>query len=169
MAHPFHKRLLKEYRELAHSPPPGIELVDHDDDLQRFVLAISVPDNPLYPASDVYHLLVIVTTNYPVDLPQVTFIRQESKPTDGGDAGARDQRRATIPCHPHVYSNGHICLNLLGDDWTPACLIVLTAVLIQLMLALNSVASPPADDANYCRHAPRNPKQTLWAYHDDTV
>ena len=25
-----------------------------------------------------------------------------------------------IPAHPHVYSNGHICLSILADDWTPA-------------------------------------------------
>lgn len=24
-----------------------------------------------------------------------------------------------IPVHPHVYSNGHICLSILSDDWTP--------------------------------------------------
>ncbi|MCH0629593.1 hypothetical protein JNB11_06430 [Kocuria palustris] len=169
MAHPFHKRLLKEYRDLSTAPPPGITLVEHDDSLERFVLRVLVPDNPLYPSHHAYHLLIRITPDYPVDLPQVTFIVYQQLDDDDDDDTTTTNKEARVPVHPHVYLNGHICLNLLGDDWTPACLLVLTAVLIQLMLASNHLRERPSDDDAYCRHAPHNPKLTLWAYHDDTV
>uniref|UniRef100_A0A1I8AIS3 UBIQUITIN_CONJUGAT_2 domain-containing protein n=1 Tax=Steinernema glaseri TaxID=37863 RepID=A0A1I8AIS3_9BILA len=25
-----------------------------------------------------------------------------------------------VPCNPHVYSNGHICISTLGEEWSPA-------------------------------------------------
>ena len=39
---------------------------------------------------------------YPFDSPEVTFV---------GPA---------IPVHQHIYSNGHICLSILTEDWSPA-------------------------------------------------
>ncbi|CAN3359145.1 ubiquitin-conjugating enzyme E2 13 [Diutina catenulata] len=161
MSHPFHKRLLKEYRDLVNNPPPGITLVDHRDDLTHFVFRIAVFNHALYPSSDGYHLRIEITPDYPVDAPQVTFVLYE-------DLDA-DDMTPKIPVHPHVYSNGHICLNLLGDDWTPACSIHSIVLSIQSMLASNQANERPPDDANYVRHAPKNPKQTSWLYHDDTV
>ena len=41
---------------------------------------------------------------YPFDSPEVTFVGLPE----------------TIPVHQHIYSNGHICLSILSDDWSPA-------------------------------------------------
>lgn len=46
-----------------------------------------------------FQLLFKFNNKYPFDSPEVTFI---------GD---------NIPVHPHVYSNGHICLSILTEDW----------------------------------------------------
>ena len=46
-------------------------------------------------------LQVYFTNDYPMESPIVLF-------------------QPPSPMHEHVYSNGHICLNILGADWSPA-------------------------------------------------
>lgn len=42
-----------------------------------------------------------------------------------------------IPVHPHVYGNGHVCLDLLGAGWSPVHTIMTVALSLQSMLAGN--------------------------------
>ncbi|TKA53655.1 hypothetical protein B0A53_03697 [Rhodotorula sp. CCFEE 5036] len=51
------------------------------------------------------------------------------------------------PTHPHVYTNGTM----------------------QSMLASCKKKELPPDNDRYVRNAPKSPKDTRWAYHDDTV
>jgi ubiquitin-conjugating enzyme E2 W len=48
-----------------------------------------------------FTLRIRFTDRYPFMAPHVVFL-------------------GTAPVHPHVFSNGHICLNILGTDWSPA-------------------------------------------------
>lgn len=150
MLHPYARRLQKEFKTLSATTLAGVTFIP-ESDLIHYKFVITV-DNPLYEGQK-YLLRVDVDKDYPVEPPVVRFSR------DG----------YVIPLHPHVYSNGHICLNILGKDWTPACSIESIILSIQSMLANNELGERPPDDDRYVSLAPRNPKHTRFDYHDDNV
>lgn len=102
-------------------------------------------------AGEQYTLRVRFTEDYPMDSPEVVFL-------------------LPAPVHSHIYSNGHICLNILGADWSPALTAKSVCLSIISMLSSATVKVLPQDNASYVR-VPRKggPKSTNFAYHDDTV
>jgi ubiquitin-conjugating enzyme E2 W len=71
-----------------------------------------------------------------------------------------------IPIHEHVYTNGDICLSLLGKDWRPTMTAQSIAHSIVSILHSATSKSLPMDNA---RHAGNQPGQYQenWVYHDD--
>lgn len=161
MSHPFERRLLKEYKQAKAEQLPGLTL-EEESTITKYYYRVRVPNNKLYPSDEVYRLVISIGRGYPVDLPTVVFDRTVQ---------ILDDREIVpvVPMHPHIYSNGHICLNVLGTDWTPACGVNTVVLSVQSMLASNEVAERPPDDESYVKLAPSNPKKTLFYYHDDSV
>lgn len=151
MAHPYNKRLMKEFRSLSGSSLHGIEVLE-ESTITEYAVEIQV-DNPIY-VGQKFLLSVIIGNSYPVDSPLVQFLSRDTY---------------SIPVHPHIYTNGHICLNVLGQDWTPACSVETVLLSVQSMLSTNTELQLPPDNDKYVAHAPKDPKKGNFVYHDDTV
>ncbi|MCO5556488.1 hypothetical protein L7F22_010037 [Adiantum nelumboides] len=142
------KRLQKEILEWQNNPPPGFKL-NPTDDLSRWTIEFDGATDSFY-AGEHFQLLVQFPEKYPLESPEVVF------------AGSS-------PVHPHIYSNGHICLDILYDSWSPAMTMSSVCISILSMLSSATAKERPADNDRYvknCRKG-KSPKSTLWEFHDD--
>jgi ubiquitin-conjugating enzyme E2 W len=97
-----------------------------------------------------FTLRIRFTEDYPMDSPEVVFL-------------------IPAPVHSHIYSNGHICLNILGDDWSPALTVKSVCLSILSMLSSATIKERPADNDRYTSVARGTPKESRFIYHDDEV
>ncbi|KAM0756195.1 UBC-like protein [Meredithblackwellia eburnea MCA 4105] len=148
------KRLTKELTDLHNGGvPAGCKLLKADD-LETWEISLTIEDS-VY-SDEVFVLRFRFGKGYPIEPPEVTFVI-----TDGYKA----------PIHPHIYSNGHICASILntssGGGWSPVLTVASVCLTMQSMLASCKQKELPPDNDRYVRNAPKSPKDTRWAFHDD--
>ncbi|KAJ4297096.1 hypothetical protein N0V88_004013 [Collariella sp. IMI 366227] len=148
------KRLSKELAKISNSLPPGIELVSAEN-LEEWLLDIRVlDDNPLY-KDQTYRLKFRFGPSYPIEPPEVVFVNVQDRP---------------IPMHPHIYSNGIICLDLLGPQgWSPVQNVESVCMSLQSMLTGNTKDERPPGDEEFVRSNRLPPKDIEFYYHDNNV
>ncbi|ESP05221.1 hypothetical protein LOTGIDRAFT_152035, partial [Lottia gigantea] len=146
------KRLQKELLALTKDPPVGVK-VNTDEitkKLSEWTVDIEGAQGTVF-EGERFQLQFKFGSRYPFDSPQVMFIGPN------------------IPLHPHVYSNGHICLSILTDDWSPALSVQSVCLSVVSMLSSCKEKKRPPDNALYVKTCSKNPKKTRWWYHDDSV
>ncbi|XP_051542951.1 ubiquitin-conjugating enzyme E2 W isoform X1 [Myxocyprinus asiaticus] len=142
------KRLQKELLALQNDPPPGMTLNEKSvqNTITQWIVDMEGAPGTLY-EGEKFQLLFKFSSRYPFDSPQVMFT---------GD---------NIPVHPHIYSNGHICLSILTEDWSPALSVQSVCLSIISMLSSCKEKRRPPDNSFYVRTCNKNPKKTKWWYH----
>lgn len=134
--------------------PPGIDIVSTDD-LKEWLMDIRVLDpNPLY-QNEVYRLKFSFSKSYPIEAPEVVFVQDTNRP---------------IPWHPHIYSNGIICLDLLDrQGWSPVHNVESICVSLQSMLTGNTKKERPPGDDNFVKYNTQRPRDINFLFHDNSV
>jgi ubiquitin-protein ligase len=139
-------RIQKELKEFVKNPPPNCE-VSVGKNIRVWIVTITGAEGTVY-AGEKYKLRVAFPDEYPAKPPSVYFL----KPT---------------PRHAHCYTNGDICLSLLGKDWKPNLTVSSLALSILSMLSSAKQKSLPLDNAQHA-DSPPGKAQDHFVYHDDS-
>ncbi|KAJ1679485.1 hypothetical protein EV182_001954 [Spiromyces aspiralis] len=151
------KRLRKDLDNMLNNPPSNIQIQDITD-MRNWKITLYGAKGTLY-EGEKYTLSFSFGSSYPIEPPEVMFV---------GEA----------PVHPHVSGpdavvvrvfNGHICLSILAEGWSPALTVESVCVSILSMLSSCDRKIPPPDNWQYVRRARPSPKGSKWDFHDDKV
>lgn len=72
--------------------------------------------------------------------------------------------------HPHIYSNGIICLDLLSTSgWSPVQTVESVCMSLQSMLTANTRDERPPGDSEFVAYNRRRIRDIPFVYEDDNV
>lgn len=139
-------RIQRELKQFLKDPPPNLT-VKVGKNIRVWIIQMKGAKNTIY-EGETFKLRVSFPAAYPTVPPSVYFLPPH------------------IPVHEHVYTNGDICLSLLGKDWRPTMTAQSIAVSILSILSSATSKSLPMDNARHAQNKPGE-YQKDWVYHDD--
>jgi len=137
-------RIQRELKNFLLSPPPNMS-VKVGRNVRLWIITLIGTKNTIY-EGEKYRLRVKFPNQYPTVPPSMYFLQ----PT---------------PRHEHVYTNGDICLSLLGRDWRPTMTAQSIAMSILSILSGAQRKCLPMDNARHAYNKPGE-NQDDWIYHD---
>ncbi|EFC37650.1 predicted protein [Naegleria gruberi] len=146
----YAKRIQKEIQKLGSGVGIDIFINQPINNLETIYCTLHGARNTIY-SGEQYLLKFTFSNDYPLQSPEVVFVPPH------------------VPLHEHVYTNGHICLNILYDGWTPVMNIQSVCMSIQSMLSSATQKKKPIDNDTYVMSCSHSPKNTRWNFHDDKV
>ena len=139
-------RIARELNDFLENPPDGCK-VSVGKSMNVWVVTLTGAEGTIF-AGEKYKLRVAFPSDYPTSPPSVYFL-------------------APTPRHAHVYTNGDICLNLLGNGWRPTITIAQLSLSILSMLSSAKSKQIPQDNSIHAA-SPPGKAQEGWMYHDDS-
>ncbi len=139
-------RIQKELKAFLKSPPDNLS-VQVGSNIRLWIVTIVGAKDTIY-EGEVFKLRIEFPKDYPTVPPSVYFLKKH------------------MPVHEHVYTNGDICLSLLGNGWRPTMSAQSIAVSILSILSSAQKKCLPMDNANHAGNKPGQ-YQKDWVYHDD--
>ena len=139
-------RIQRELKAFIQEPPDNL-MVKVGKNMRVWIVTMKGATGTVY-EGETFLLRIAFPAAYPTVPPSVYFLPPN------------------IPIHEHVYTNGDICLSLLGKDWRPTMTAQSIAVSILSILSSAQSKSLPMDNARQALNKPGE-YQKDWVYHDE--
>jgi len=113
-------RLKKELLEIKNDPPANISAGPINENIYEWEAVLIGPEDTPYHGG-VYYLSIYIPLEYPMKPPNIIF--------------------NTKIFHPNINGSGHICLDILKNNWNPS--LTISKILLSICSLLND---PNIDD-----------------------
>ncbi|KAF8819269.1 putative ubiquitin conjugating enzyme E2 [Cardiosporidium cionae] len=139
-------RIQKDLKQFLAHPPMNSTVDVHPNNFRIWIITITGVNGTAY-AGEKYRIKITFPEDYPFKPPSLYFL-------------------SPAPRHTHIYTNGDICLNLLGSDWKPNLSINSIILAIISMLSSAKEKRLPPDNASLAGMQAGG-SQSNFMYHDE--